>query len=268
MALFRASLNHAAPFLTGVWHHVAMSSLVLLQFLLCPLVFTALLYNTAPYGRHFATGWGPVLPNRLAWFLMELPALLVIGIVLVCSQQDLRATVLIPWFMWSVHYGYRTLIFPALMRPSGKNFPALLVLFAISFNTLNGYNNAEALLVNSATHEPLLSGHFLIGAAFFAGGFWLHFSSDRAIRNLRKDGFTGYRIPCGTWFDRVSNPNYLGEILQWLGWAVLTWSWAGLAFALFTVCNLVPRATANHRWYRQTFADYPPGRKTLFPGLF
>jgi 3-oxo-5-alpha-steroid 4-dehydrogenase 1 len=245
-----------------------MTSLVLLQFLVCPLVLIALLYITAPYGRHFSSGWGPVLPNRLAWFLMELPALLVIGIVLVTSHQALTAAILIPWFMWTVHYAYRTFIFPALMRPSGKNFPALLVLFALVFNTLNGYNNGLALLASSAAGEHLPSGHFVFGVSLFAAGFWLHFSSDRLIRNLRKDGFTGYRIPCGTWFDRVSNPNYLGEILQWVGWAILTWTWAGLAFALFTACNLAPRAVANHRWYRQTFPDYPRGRKILFPGLF
>jgi 3-oxo-5-alpha-steroid 4-dehydrogenase 1 len=154
------------------------------------------------------------------------------------------------------------------MRPSGKNFPAILVLFAVAFNSLNGFNNAEALLANSTTSNHLMSGHFVIGTILFVTGFWVHFSSDRAIRNLRRDGFTGYWIPCGTWFDKVSNPNYLGEILQWVGWAILTWSWAGLAFALFTLCNLAPRAVANHRWYRQTFPDYPPGRKILCPGLF
>jgi 3-oxo-5-alpha-steroid 4-dehydrogenase 1 len=245
-----------------------MANLVLLQFLLCPLVLIALLYITAPYGRHFSSRWGPVLPNRLAWCLMELPALLVIGIVLVTSQQFLTAAILIPWSMWTFHYAYRSFVFPALMRPSGKNFPALLVLFALLFNTLNGYNNGLALLANSAAGEQLPSGHFVLGGTLFAAGFWLHFSSDRSIRNLRKDGFTGYRIPSGTWFDRVSNPNYLGEILQWLGWAILTWTWAGLAFALFTFCNLAPRAVANHRWYQLTFPDYPRERKILFPGLF
>jgi hypothetical protein len=57
-------------------------------------------------------------------------------------------------------------------------------------------------------------------------------------------------------------------MIQWSGWAILTWSWAGLAFALFTICNLVPRAMANQRWYRETFPDYPPERKILVPGVF
>jgi protein-S-isoprenylcysteine O-methyltransferase Ste14 len=66
----------------------------------------------------------------------------------------------------------------------------------------------------------------------------------------------------------VTCPNYLGEILEWLGFALATWSLAGLAFALYTAANLAPRAFANHRWCREQFPDYPKNRKALFPFLF
>jgi 3-oxo-5-alpha-steroid 4-dehydrogenase 1 len=245
-----------------------MSQTVLLQLLLCPVVLLALLRITAPYGRHFAVGWGPVLPNRFAWFLMELPALLVIPLLLLASGKLHELPALVPWLLWSLHYAYRTLIFPALMRPSGKNFPALLVLFGISFNTLNGYNNGQALIADSMAGATLLEPNFALGTILFLLGFWLHTAADRTIRKLRSSGFSGYGIPTGGWFDKVSNPNYLGECIQWTGWAILTWSWAGSAFALFTFCNLAPRAVANHRWYQQTFPDYPANRRVLIPWLF
>jgi len=245
-----------------------MSSTVTLQFLLCPVVFFLLLQTTAPYGRHFKAGWGPVLANRRAWFLMELPALVLIGLLLLASGEFLRPMAFCPWLMWSIHYSYRSFVFPALMRPSGKSFPALLVLFAIAFNCLNGYNNAEALIHNARAGGPLLTLNFMAGAVLFFFGFWMHVSADRTIRNLRRPGNSGYAIPRGGWFEWTTNPNYLGEILQWTGWAVLTWSWAGLAFALFTFCNLAPRAMANHRWYQGTFPDYPAQRRVLIPGLF
>ena len=245
-----------------------MSGLVLLQFLCCPLVLLLLLRTTAPYGRHYSAGWGPTMPNRMAWFLMELPALLIIGLVLSTSGVELSRAALASWLMWSLHYSYRTFVFPALMRPSGQSFPVLLVLFAIAFNTLNGYNNGQALLANALSREPFPSFHFVIGTLLFIGGAGLHISSDRTIRQLRHNGFHGYRVPQGWCFDRVTNPNYLGEILQWTGWAVLTWSWAGLAFAVFTFCNLAPRALANHRWYRENFPDYPLRRRILIPGIF
>jgi 3-oxo-5-alpha-steroid 4-dehydrogenase 1 len=40
---------------------------------------------------------------------------------------------------------------------------------------------------------------------------------------------------------------------------------AGLAFAVWTAANLIPRALAYHRWYRQEFYDYPPQRKAILP---
>ncbi len=245
-----------------------MTRLVLLQFLLCPVVFLTLMYVTAPYGRHFKSGWGPALPNRMAWFLMELPALLAIGVWLAVSPESTKMLAFIPWVFWSIHYSYRTFLFPLRMRPSGKSFPVLLVVFAIAFNILNGYNNAQALIDNAKHRENLLSIHFVLGTGLFGVGLWMHVRSDQIIRDLRSNGFTGYRIPKGGWFRWVSSPHYLGEILQWLGWAVLTWTWAGLAFALFTFCNLVPRAIANHQWYKATFADYPPDRKVILPGIF
>jgi hypothetical protein len=42
---------------------------------------------------------------------------------------------------------------------------------------------------------------------------------------------------------------------------------AGLAFALYTAANLVPRALRHHAWYRERFVDYPSERKALIPYL-
>jgi len=245
-----------------------MHPALLIQFLLCPIVLLSLLWITAPYGRHYRRGWGPVLPARLAWFLMELPALLLLPAIVLTSTVSDEPSAWIPASLWAAHYAYRTLLFPALMRPSDKSFPALLAGFAVAFNLLNGYNNGSALVANGLQGAGVQTPHFILGAALFVIGFALHFDADRTIRRLRKPGESAYGIPRGGLFRWVSSPHYLGEIVQWAGWAILTWSLAGLAFALFTVCNLLPRAIANHRWYRQQFPDYPGERKILIPRLF
>ena len=245
-----------------------MNAPLLLQFMLCPVVLISLLWVTAPYGRHHRRGWGPVLPNRAAWVLMELPALLVITALVLASPARGAPQAWVPLSFWVFHYAYRTFVFPALMQPSDKSFPALLVIFAIAFNTLNGYNNAQALVVAGLEGAPLPSTHFFAGALVFLVGFAIHFHSDRTIRLLRKPGETGYAIPRGGLFRWVGSPHYLGEMVQWTGWALMTWSLAGVAFALFTICNLAPRAIANHRWYREHFADYPAERRILIPGIF
>jgi hypothetical protein len=56
--------------------------------------------------------------------------------------------------------------------------------------------------------------------------------------------------------------------MEWAGWAVLTWSFAGASFAAWTVANLAPRARANHLWYRKNFPAYPPERKALIPRVW
>ena len=31
----------------------------------------------------------------------------------------------------------------------------------------------------------------------------------------------------------LSAPNYFGEIIEWLGWAILTWSLSGIVFLIW-----------------------------------
>ena len=89
--------------------------------------------------------------------------------------------------------------------------------------------------------------------------------SDLILKGLRKDDDEGYRIPFGGFYRWVSSPNYLGELAIWFGFAIATWSLPGLTFAIWTAANLVPRARANHLWYKDKFIDYPEGRRILIP---
>ena len=66
----------------------------------------------------------------------------------------------------------------------------------------------------------------------------------------------------------MSCPNYLGEVVEWGGWALATWSMAGLSFAVWTLMVLSTRAHSHHRWYRENFPEYPPGSRALIPGLW
>jgi hypothetical protein len=241
--------------------------LVFLEIALAVPTFVILHVVPAPYGRHGHAGWGPTIPARLGWVVMESPAPLVFIAVYLAGGNRLRLVPLVLLGAWLTHYLYRAYVYPFLVRP-GRGVPVLIVLLAIAFNTLNAYVNAH--WVSSVGTYPvgwLADPRFLAGAALFAVGLALNAHSDRVLRGLRKPGETGYRIPRGRAFDRVSSPNYLGEIVEWTGWALATWSPAGLAFAIYTFANLAPRALTHHRWYRQQFPDYPPQRRALVPYL-
>ena len=109
---------------------------------------------------------------------------------------------------------------------------------------------------------------FWIGLFLFLVGYLLHIDSDRRIINIRQSQPGIYDIPRGGGFRYITNPNYFGEFIQWTGWAILTWSLAGLAFAIFTLANLLPRSIANHSWYKEKFDEYPTERKRFFPFIF
>ena len=53
---------------------------------LAVMVFVVLLLKTAPYGRFTQTGWGPMVPSKLGWIVMESPAVLLFGLSSPCSS--------------------------------------------------------------------------------------------------------------------------------------------------------------------------------------
>ncbi len=225
-----------------------------------------LIFVTAPYGRHARPGWGPTAPNLVGWVIMELPAV-ALFLWIYCKGQDRLEVVPLTFLaMWQFHYLHRTFIFPFLLRTKGKRIALSIVAMGVIFNSLNAYLNARWLShLGQYDMAWLYDPRFIIGAFVFAIGFWVNFKADRMLIRLRKPGETDYKIPRGWLYERITCPNYFGEILEWTGFAIATWSVPGLAFALYTAANVGPRAFANRRWYRARFPDYPADRKAIIP---
>ena len=139
--------------------------------------------------------------------------------------------------------------------------------YGILFNLINAFINSYFLRSLSGKYELswLYDPRFVTGAVFFLGGLIINWQSDNILIHLRKPGETGYFIPRGGLFNYISCPNHFSEIIEWTGFALMTWSLPGLAFATWTLVNLLPRALHHHKWYKQTFPDYPVKRKALIP---
>lgn len=220
----------------------------------------------APYGRHNRVGWGPQLPARWGWIAMESPPILLFLWIYLRGPHAADVVPLVLLALWQLHYIHRAYVFPFRMRNSGKTMPVLVVLLAIAFNSLNATINATQLSrFGDYPAQWLLDPRLIVGAAIFLVGMGINLHADTVLLNLRRPGETGYKIPKGGLYRFISCPNYLGEILEWIGFAVATWSMAGLAFALYTIANVGPRALSHHRWYRETFPDYPKRRRALIP---
>ena len=169
-----------------------------------------------------------------------------------------------------VHYLYRTFIFPFRMRGGDKQKPVLTAGHAILFNFFNGSLNAYAIteVAPHLTDEWLKDPRFIIGVLVFALGYFINHQSDGILRNHRKPGETGYKIPHDGLYKWTSSPNYFGELLEWTGFALAAWTAPAWAFVLFTASNLVPRSVHNHRWYQEKFDDYPKNAKAILSFFF
>ena len=232
--------------------------------------FVLLFWVRAPYGRHARSSWGPEMDTRWAWVLMESPAVLAFLYFYQQGENAGQTVPLVLLLMWQCHYVHRAFIYPLRMRTSTKSrTPILIPFLALVFNVANAYLNGSWISSEQADYASawLGSAEFIFGTGLFVAGFAINRWADAKLRGLRKPGETGYKIPHGGLYRWISCPNYFGEILQWIGWAIATYSLAGFAFAFFTTANLLPRALSHHQWYQEKFEDYPAKRRALLPGL-
>ncbi len=236
------------------------------MFVLAAVTLGLLFFVNAPYGRHARGGWGTAVPRRLAWVVMESPAVLGFGCLYFLGSRSAEIVPLVLLALWQLHYVHRTFVYPFRTRSPGAPWPLSIVVIACCFQVFNAYLNAR-WISHLGDYETswLVEPRFVGGVTVFLLGLALNLWADDRLRRLRKPGDTDYHVPEGGMFDLVSCPNYLGEILEWVGWAIATWSLAGTAFAAYTVANLAPRARSHHRWYKARFEGYPEQRKALIP---
>lgn len=224
----------------------------------------ALMFIAAPYGRHGRAGFGPVWSVRVTWVVMELPAVLAyLASFLAVGPRSARSWVL--FGCWQLHYLHRSLVFPFRI-PGGatRETPVLVSLLGAGFNVLNGTVNGGFAALTLTLHPVALG----LGFALFFGGMATNLWHDEVLFTLRRAkqaSGADYAIPRGGLFRWVSCPNYLGEMIEWAGHAVMAQSIGGLAFLVYTLANLGPRALSHHRWYRERFPEYPRERRALVP---
>lgn len=108
-----------------------------------------------------------------------------------------------------------------------------------------------------------------VGAAIFFWG-WVHQHCCHVILGMlrkNKEQNDKYSIPHGDWFEYVSCPHYLAEIVIYSG-LVLASGCLDLTLWLvfgFVVVNLVFAASETHRWYQHKFENYPKKRFAVLP---
>lgn len=235
-------------------------------------VFIALQFFEAGYGYLFDSRYGKPIPNKVGWVLMESPVFIAMCILWALSPRQWECAPLILFLLFQTHYFQRSFIFPLLMRGESK-MPLGIVLMGMTFNTLNALMQGGWIfyLAPEGYYADWFSKpQFWFGAAIFVAGMIINLHSDYIIRNLRKPGDKRHYIPRGGMFRYVSSANYFGEFTEWVGFAIASWSWAGVVFALWTFANLAPRSASLYKRYEQEFGEEFTSlkRKRIIPFIY
>lgn len=198
--------------------------------------FIALKFVNAPYGRHHSalsasekTYWGPMIPARFAWMLMESPTLW--WCAWFVSQHsfpmgDPHKLILLACFV--AHYFHRALLYPLYACSSSASpMPFSIMFLAFSFCFWNGFNQSLSLIV--VHHEVSKDFHdntmplFIIGVSLFIIGMAINIYSDWDLLQQRREhekrtkgkrGPKTYIIPRGYFYDLISCPNYGKSVLS------------------------------------------------------
>ena len=231
-------------------------------------VFVSLYFVDAGYGKMRSDRWGPALNNKVGWLLMECPVFFVVLYEYFKSFNmyggiTQNAPYWVFFLIFEFHYFQRSFIFPFLLKGKSK-MPFAIMILSVVWNLINGYIQGY-FFFHIAPNDPFYSHlyttqwltdpRFLTGTAIFLIGWIINMHSDYVIRHLRKPGDTNHYLPKKGLYKYVTSANYFGEITEWLGFAILTWSFAGLVFFWFSCCNLIPRSNAIYHKYEEEFPD-------------
>lgn len=249
------------------------------------ITFFILFFIPAYYGRYSNRKRFMMFSDQFAWIFQESPCVYI-------SIYYLWDFIRFPSFAWNsfnifriflvllftAHYVHRSLIYPFKMRmdKAERKFPIEISLMAFTFCVVNSVLQCRSILYFTDYEEKsenqfskFLSRNFvrlLYGAALYALGMWVNISHDYYLfqkRNEKED--QGYVIPEYFLFKYISCPNYFGEMLEWVGFALMANTLSAWIFVFSTFSNLFPRALTHHKWYRNKFENYPKDRKALFP---
>lgn len=236
-------------------------------------VFFILFRINAYYGKFFDSSKRKsfTLPNRLSWIIQESPCVFVTIYYIIQLIQDkstvddqrrISVLVIIPFL---AHYIHRAFLFPFVIKASKKN-PIELTILAFIFCFFNALIQNRSIFLFS-TYQPrhFYSISYIIGGCTMFIGSFINLFHDYYMISLTREK-EGYILPEGYLYDYISCPNYFGELVEWLGFALMTSTLSAWIFFISSFANLFPRAIKYHNWYKVKFKEtFPSNRLAIFP---
>merc|ERR1712211_217089 len=100
---------------------------------------------------------------------------------------------------------------------------------------------------------------------------WKHqFQFHKIFAELKlQSSHRNHSVPHGDWFQYVSCPHYLAEILIYFSFALILGTKHTTAWMIFlwVFVNQIIAGLMSHWWYKKTFRTYPSNRTAVIPFL-
>lgn len=149
------------------------------------------------------------------------------------------------------------------------HYYGLVVLIIAKSDGFNTERYEHILIINGAK-EVLLA---VFSSLVFLYLSYKQFETNIIFINLRKSKSgkiitEGHVLPQGGWFKYISSPHMFTEVGMYIILYVLLVKNTTYIYCLFwVVSNQICNSLLTHKWYMQTFKDYPRDRKAIIPFL-
>ncbi|OIW27284.1 hypothetical protein CONLIGDRAFT_645568 [Coniochaeta ligniaria NRRL 30616] len=219
-----------------------------------PILFHALIIAIRPYIY-------PALPFAPAWWPYTYKNE---------TEAPLTKVQWLVFVLFQLHFIKRELETMFLHKFSANTMPA----FNIFRNSFFYWFFAGLVAAYDVYAPGSLSARTELGLLDYAG-FALWFNGEvcnylvhKHLAGLRKPGGTEKGIPRCIGSHLVTCPNYMFEIIAWVGVIMISRSWAVVLFILIGTSYMADWSKGKERALRQAFPDrYKPKKYTMLPGL-
>ncbi|KAI1329365.1 3-oxo-5-alpha-steroid 4-dehydrogenase-domain-containing protein [Xylariaceae sp. FL0255] len=183
----------------------------------------------------------------------------------------------VTFFMIMAHFIKRELEVLYVHKFSANTMPAPFIIrnsffywvFAGFLGALEIYSPwAPAASVPDARTNLRALPLFTVGMALFFFGEIANANVHSYLSSLRKPGETARKIPNGLGFKLVTCPNYMFEVIAWIGIILVTRSPTLVVFILIGTYYMYIWGVGKEKAYRKEFGDkYKKKRYVMLPGL-
>lgn len=186
------------------------------------------------------------------------------------NAGSMSSTQWLSFYMIMLHFlkrEYETLFvhkFSANTMPIKNIFKNSFFYWAVS-GALCAYCLYHPRSLAAAADVPAMD---LLGLVVYLFGELSNATVHRYLASLRSAGGTERKIPVGHGFQLVTCPNYMFEIIAWLGMVVTSRDWSVALFITIGAAQMFAWGKAKERAYRKEFGDsYKKKRYVILPGL-